>query len=106
MKKVLEKVSQKKLCNIANEIGAIRLTNNNCYQYESYIHDTNKLIDRLDLDIKRDKWGRYLITAWQLYYSSGIYGNSGQLHIINYINNYDVHCSIYVYFTNINYNND
>ena len=106
MKKVLEKVSQKKLCNIAKKIGAIRLTNNNCYQYESYIHDVNKLIDRLGLDIKRDEWGRYLITTFKLYYSSGIYGNSGQLHIIKYINKYYVPCKIYVYFTNINYNND
>lgn len=101
-----KKVSQKELCCIAKELGAIRLTQRNCYYYESYLHDTNKLIDKLDLDIKQDNWGRYLITKWQLYYSCGVYGNSGQLHYIQYINNYDVQCSCYVYFTNINYNND
>lgn len=106
MKKVLQKVSQKEMCRIAKEIGAIRLTHGNCYNYEAYIHNTNNLMDRLDLDIKRDEWGRYLIDIWKLYYSCGIYGNSGQLHIINYINNYDVPCSCYVYYTNINYNND
>ena len=104
--KYSKKVSQKELCSIAKNLGAIRLTRYNCYYYEAYLSDTNKLIDRLDLDIKRDNWGRYLITKWQLYYSSGVYGNSGQLHYIQYVNNYGVQCSCYVYYTNLNYNGD
>lgn len=51
-------------------------------------------------------WGRYLITKWKLYYSSGLYGNTGQLHYIQYMNNYGVQCSCYIYYTNINYNDD
>lgn len=108
----IKKVTQKKLCEIAKNLGAIRLTryNNcyykNCYYYEAYLSDTNKLINMLDLDVKRDEWGRYLITKWQLYYSCGLYGNTGQLHYIQYMNNYGVQCSCYVYYTNINYNGD
>lgn len=104
--KTVKKVSQKRLCEIARELGAIRLTNAGCYYYEAYLADINKLSDRLDLDIKKDEWGRYLITKWQLYYSCCVYGNSGQLHYIQYINNYGIQCSCYVYFTNYNYNND
>lgn len=105
MEKV-KKVTQKKLCQIAKELGAARLTNAGCYYYEAYLADTNKLIDRLDLDIARDRCGRYLITKWQLFYSCGKYGNTGQLHYIEYVNNYGVHCICYVYYTNINYNKD
>lgn len=103
---LIKKVTQKKLCEIATQLGAIRLTRYNCYNYEAYLSDTNKLIDRLDLDVKRDELGRYLITKWQLYFSCGLYGNSGQLHYIQYMNNYGVQCHCYVYYTNINYNND
>lgn len=104
--KYSKKVTQKKLCEIAKNLGAIRLTRYNCYYYEAYLSDTDKLIDRLDLDIKKDEWGRYLITKWKLYYSSGLYGNTGQLHYIQYMNNYGVQCSCYIYYTNINYNDD
>lgn len=100
-----KKVSQKELCIIAAQLGAIRLTRN-CYYYEAYLSDFNKVIERVDLKIKKDKWGRYLITICQLYYASGIYGNSGQMHYIQYINNYGVECICYVYYTNINYNDD
>lgn len=103
MEKV-KKVSQKKLSQIAKELNAVRLTNYGCYYYEAYLADTNKLIDRLDLSIKKDKWGRYLITKCKLYYSSGVYGNSGQLHYIQYVNYYGIQCSCYVYYTNYNYN--
>ncbi len=102
----IKKVTQKELCEIAKNLGAIRLTRYNCCYYEAYLSDTNKLVDRLDLDIKRDEWGSYLITKWQLYYSCGVYGNTGQLHYIQYINNYGKQCSCYVYYTNINYNDD
>lgn len=104
--KTVKKVSQKKLCQIAKELGAIRLTHGSWPYYESYLSDTNKLIDRLDLSIKKDEMKRYLITKWQLYYSCGVYGNSGQLHYIQYINYRGVQCSCYVYYTNYNYNKD
>ena len=104
--KYSKKVTQKNYVKIAKNLGAIRLTRYNCYYYEAYLSDTDKLIDRLDLDIKKMNWGRYLITKWKLYYSSGLYGNTGQLHYIQYMNNYGVQCSCYIYYTNINYNDD
>lgn len=54
--KYSKKVSQKELCKIAKNLNAIRLTRYNCYYYEAYLRDTDKLIDRLDIDIKRDTW--------------------------------------------------
>lgn len=103
---LVNKLSQKQLCEAARRLGAVRLTNAGCYYYESYLSDTNKLIDRLDLDVARDRWGNYMITMWQLFYSAGVYGNTGQLHYIEYVNNSGVQCSLYVYFTNLNYNKD
>ena len=80
----IKNVSQKNCVRLLEKLNAIRLTHSNVYYYESYLNDTNRLIDILDINIKRDEWNRYLITKWKLYYSCGIYGNSGQLHYIQY----------------------
>ena len=103
---IVKKLSQKKLCEVAKKIGAIRITYGNCYSYEAYLANNEKLVDRLDLDVARDRWGHYIISKWKMYYSEGITGNTGQMHEIRYINNYGVECSCYVYYTYINYNND
>lgn len=55
--KYSKKVTQKNYVKIAKNLGAIRLTRYNCYYYEAYLSDTDKLIDRLDLDIKKDELG-------------------------------------------------
>ena len=103
----IKKVTQKKLCEIAKNLGAIRI-GNCCYQYEGVVTSNKKLIDTLNIDVCKDNWGyaNGYINKYQLYYSCGLYGNSGQLHLITYINNYGVECSCYVYYTDYNYNKD
>lgn len=98
-----KKVSQKKLCQIAKCLGAIRIANG-CYHYESILRSDRKLIDTLGLQVYDDNFANnaYLHRN-QLYYSCGLYGNSGQLHYITYLNNYGVECSCYVYYTDIDY---
>ena len=104
MKKI-KQVSQKKLCKIAKCLGAIRL--GSCYLYESILHSDRKLIDTLGLKVYDDNFANNAyIHKNQLYYSCGLYGNSGQLHYITYLNDFGVECSCYVYYTDIDYNND
>lgn len=98
-------ISQKELCYRALIDEAIRL-GNNCYEYESNIADRNKLIALLNIDVKRDPYGYYILEDYKIYVSCGIYGNTGQLHHIAWIDNNNQHKSCYVYYTNINYNRD
>ncbi len=42
----------------------------------------------------------------KLFYSCGLYGNSGQLHKITYVGQDKHNHTIYVYYTNINYNKE
>lgn len=101
-----KKVSQKKLCQIAKCLGAIRLAKG-CYSYESILYSDRKIIDTLGLKVYDDNFANNAyIHKNQLYYSCGIYGNSGQIHYITYLNDYGVECSCYVYYTDIDYNND
>ena len=106
MEKV-KKVTQKKLCQIAKELCAKRI-GRCCYQYEGVVSSNRKIIDYLNINVFDDnyEYDRALIHKQQLYYSCGVYGNSGQLHYITYLNKYGVECSFYVYYTNYNYNND
>lgn len=106
MEKV-KKVTQKKLCQIAKELGAKRI-GRCCYQYEGVVSSNRKIIDYLNINVFDDnyEYDRALIHKQQLYYSCGVYGNSGQLHYITYLNKYGVECSCYVYYTDYNYNND
>lgn len=105
--KYSKKVSQKELCRIAKNLGAKRI-GKCCYQYEGVVTSNKKLIDTLSIDVCKDNFGydNGYIHKKQLYYSCGIYGNSGQLHLITYVNSYGVECSCYVYYTNYNYNKD
>ena len=102
-----KQVSQKKLCKIAKCLGAIRIAKG-CYKYEKIIYSNRNLINALNIKVYDDNYGfdRALIHKQQLYYSCGVYGNSGQLHYITYINDYGKECSCFVYYTDIDYNND
>lgn len=102
----IKKVTQKEMCKIAKNLGAKRL-GNSCYQYEGVLSNI-KLIKTLNLDVCKDNFGydNGYINKQQLYYSCGVYGNSGQLHFITYVNSYGVECSCYVYYTDYNYNKD
>lgn len=102
--KTVKKVSQKRLCQIAKALCAIRLTQGGCYRYEAVLYDTYNLVEKLDLDIHEGYEG--FIVKDKLYYCQGLYGNSGQLHYIKYLNSYGQECSCYVYYTDINYNDD
>lgn len=105
--KLIKKVSQKELCKIAKNLNAKRI-GSSCYQYESVVSSNRKLIETLGINVCKDNFGydNGYINKQQLYYSCGVYGNSGQMHFITYINNYGKECSCYVYYTDYNYNKD
>lgn len=103
----IKKVTQKEMCKIAKNLGAKRI-GNCCYQYEGVVSSYIKLRKTLALDVCKDNYGydNGYIHKQQLYYSCGTYGNSGQMHLITYVNSYGVVCSCYVYYTDYNYNKD
>lgn len=98
-------ISQKEMCFKALINNAIRL-GSNCSNYESNIRNREKLIHILNIDVKRDSYGYYLLGDYNLYVSYGLYGNTGQMHYIGWIDNNNEQHSCYVYFTKINYNKD
>lgn len=104
MEKV-KKVSQKELNRIALRYNAKRIGYNSSY-YESIIHSSFNLIDTLKIRVRNfgDTYNDIIIT--QLYYCCGVYGNTGQMHRIEYYDTNDRYHYCYVYFTNINYNYD
>ena len=103
----IKKVTQKEMCKIAKNLNAKRI-GYCCYQYEGVVTSNRKLIDTLAIDVCKDNFGyeNGYIHKQKLYYSCGGYGNSGQMHLITYVNSSNVECSCYVYYTNINYNDD
>lgn len=102
---MIECVSQKEMCNLALRFKAIRI-GYNCSYYESIIHSSFRLIDELDIDV-RNNGSRYNdIWDEQIFYSSGIYGNTGQMHIIKWYDSNDIYHECYVYYTNIDYNKE
>ena len=101
--KQIKKVTQKEMNKIAKNLGAKRI-GKCCYQYEGVVSSNKKLIETLGINVCKDNFG--YIHKQQLYYSCGVYGNSGQLHYITYVNNYGIECSCYVYYTDYNYNKD
>ena len=103
----IKKKKKKKMCKIAKNLGAKRI-GNSCYQYESVVQSNRKLIETLGISVCKDNFGydNGYIYKQQLYYSCGTYGNSVQLHLITYVNNYGVEFSCYVYYTDYNYNKD
>lgn len=101
----MKTISQKELCYRALINEAIRL-GKNCHEYESNIANRDKLINILNINVKSDSYGYYILEDYRIYVSCGIYGITGQMHHIAWIDNNNLHKSCYVYFTNINYNKD
>lgn len=98
----IERLTQKELCNLARRLKAIRI-GNNCSIYESIIHDKNKIVKTLKLkNVRKDKYGNYEIDYQQIRYCGGLYGNSGQMHLLTWFDNNDNINSCYIYYTNLN----
>lgn len=98
----IERLTQKEMCNLARRLKATRI-GNNCSIYESIIHDRNKLVKTLQLtNIRCNKYGTYDIDTQQIRYCGGLYGNSGQMHLIMWFDKNDNLHSCYVYYTNLN----
>lgn len=75
-------LSKKSLKNLASSLCATKLCSNINY-YENIIHSSRNLIQELELVDCVDIRDGY-ITAEQIAYCAGIYGNSGQLHKVTY----------------------
>lgn len=75
-------LTKKDLKNLAESLGAKKLCNN-IYIYENIVHSRTNLIKELHLVDCVDCQDGYLC-ANQIAYSSGVYGNSGQLHKVTY----------------------
>ena len=75
-------LSKKNLKCLATSLNAIKLCNNIKY-YENIINSSTNLISELNLVDCVDLRDGY-ICAYQIAYSAGIYGNSGQLHKVTY----------------------
>lgn len=84
---------------------AIRL-GSNCSEYEANLRNRAKLVHLLNINVKRDCYGFYMLEDYKIYVSCGLYGNTGQMHHIAWLDRNNVHKSCYVYFTKINYNKD
>lgn len=80
-------LSKKNLKCLATSLNALKLCNNICC-YENIVHSSTNLIRELNLVDCVDFQDGY-ICAYQIAYSAGIYGNSGQLHKVIY---YDETC--------------
>lgn len=98
-------ISQKEMCYKALINCALRL-GSDCSEYESNLANKEKLIHILNIDVKRDSYGYYMIEDYKIYVSCGLYGNTGQMHYIGWYDNDNNQHSCYVYYTNINYNDD
>ena len=75
-------LTKKDLKSLATSLNAIKLCSN-IYYYENIVHSRKNLIQELDLVDHVDIRDGY-ICAYQIAYSAGIYGNSGQLHKVVY----------------------
>lgn len=78
-------LSKKDLKTLACSLNATYISNN-CYVYENIIHSSRNIIDYFNMYDVIDLETPYLV-SYQVAYSAGIYGNSGQIHKIEY---YDV----------------
>lgn len=89
----MNKLTRKALQKEANRLGAYKLTGN-VYKYENAIsklyrleevdeHDTcfdADMFNQFVRMVKAESAGAYRAEVSQMYYSAGVYGNSGQLH--------------------------
>lgn len=98
----IERLTQKEMCNLARKVKAIKIASN-CSIYESIIYDRNKLVETLKLkNVRCNKYGKFDIDYQQVRYCGGVYGNSGQMHLITWFDKNDNLNSCYVYYTNLN----
>lgn len=107
--KYVEKVSQKQMCYTAELVNAKRL-GCDCSHYESILSSKERMIKALSLyrydgkiDVMQDKYGVYKIEHIQKLYSEGVYGNSGQLHLIIWTDLEGFTQCAYVFYTNLKY---
>ena len=98
-------ISQKEMCFRALMNAAIRL-GSDCSEYEANLVNKEKLIQILNIDVKRDSYGYYMINDYKMYVSCGVCGNTGQMHYISWYDTNNKQHSLYIYFTKINYNKD
>ena len=89
----MTKLTRKTLQKEANRLGAYKLSSN-VYKYENAISNLYRLEEVNEQDtcfdadfynqfirmVKAENVGAYRADAKQMYYSSGTYGNNGQLH--------------------------
>ena len=68
-------VSQKEMCYKALINNAARL-GSNCSEYEATLRNREKLVHILNIDVKRDSYGYYMLEDYKIYVSYGIYGNT------------------------------
>lgn len=64
-------ISQKELCYKALINNALRL-GNDCSEYEANLANKERLVHILDIDVKRDSYGYYLLEDYKIYVSYGI----------------------------------
>lgn len=105
----MKKVSQKEMCYIATLNGAKRF-GKDCSHYEAILSSNERLINALSLyrydgtvDVKKDKYGNYEIEKTKKLYSSGVCGNSGQMHFIKWKDLEGFTQCTYIFFTNLEY---
>lgn len=75
-------LSKKNLKSLAASLNAKKISNN-IYYYENIVNSSTNLIKELDLVDCVDCRDGY-ISAYQIAYCAGVYGNSGQLHKVTY----------------------
>lgn len=90
-------LSKKDLKSLAISLNAAYISNN-CYSYENIIHSSRNIIDYFNMYDVIDLENPYLV-SYQVAYSAGIYGNSGQIHKIVYYDVVDeVRKTIFTYY--------
>lgn len=90
-------LSKKDLKSLATSLNAVEISNN-CYAYENVVNSRKNIIEHFDMYDVVDCETGYIV-SYQIAYSSGVYGNSGQLHKIVYYDEVDkVRKTIFVYY--------
>lgn len=90
-------LSKKDLKSLATILNATKIEGN-IYYYENIINSRKNLMDYFNMYDVVDLENGYIV-SYQIAYSSGVYGNSGQLHKIVYYDEIDeVRKTIFVYY--------
>lgn len=90
-------LSKKDLKSLATSLNATKISNN-CYIYENVVNSRKNIIDQFNMYDVVDLETGYVV-SYQIAYSAGVYGNSGQLHKIVYYDEInEVRKTIFVYY--------